>query len=214
MPTTFEEIQDEKASGEAERKDGKPGEIFAEIGDGDTFESLREKYDDLEDFLTSFPRRGQEPSDPIPPVGETPGIEFPEFDFDIDQANQTQLLRAMTELTQVMSNAQVAMLDRLNTIAQFTRPEEVVTVSGANVNTEADTPTEVISQSVDTRKIYLRASPNNIDDIYLGDDQVEPQKGWVLRPGETLMIRLNFVQQSLYMASETENQVIQILGVF
>lgn len=210
MPQTFEDAQKESAEERPEDR----GDIFSESTTVSSEESLVERFRDIRDILTID---GKEDVT-VAPTEPSEGIEFPEFDIDLSELDTAGLLKTLIteqrDLLQVLIETQITSLERINTMTQFVSPATTITVSGADVTTEEDVATKVIQESVPTRKIFLRASPTNTSDIYLGDGQVEPQKGWVLRAGETLMIPMDYRNQDLYMASEETGQVIQLMGVF
>lgn len=195
MPRTFEEAQEEKAEERAEEG------YFSESPIRFQGSDLLGRFRDFVDDLVPFPEPGQIPD--LPGGGDgLPGI-----DIDIDQASQRELLA-------LIAQAQLFALQRLNTITQFVSPPSTVTVSGTNVIDDADEPQQVIEQSVPTRLLHIRADPENTEDIYFGDSDVEPQSGFVLRPGEARLMQIDYRNESLYMASESEDQVVQLLGVF
>lgn len=147
------------------------------------------------------------------------------FDFELESLSRNDLLVVIAEsmrnnllMNKLLVEQSNVQLSLLNDIANGVLPNTAVTVSGTNSIDDANAAQPIIpdskNQDVPTRVLWVRASPGNNDDIFIGDDSVDPDDGFVLRPGESTQIEVDFRSQLLYMASGTEDQVVQLLGVF
>jgi hypothetical protein len=143
--------------------------------------------------------------------------------FDYSNATPIQEATLKANLAQSLAlkgilEAQVTSATIQDSIASSVEPPAGITISGTNEIADADAPQTVVPQATDreipVRKLYLRASPDNEADIYFGDDQVAPEAGFVLTPGEAEVFPLDFRESSLYMASSEEGPEIQLMGVF
>lgn len=199
MPKTFEEAQEE----EAEER-GEVGEIFQESPLKFEGLGLIERFEQVESFLRSFPR--DRPDIPEPPGAPGTGDGLPDIDIDLEEVSQKQLLALLIQV-------QLSQTQRLNQILQYVSPPTTITVSGIEVLDDADEAHQIIPQSVPTRRIYIRADPQNTAHIWIGDDQVEPQSGFQLRKGEWMSPEIDYRNVPLYATSEEDDQLVQLLGV-
>lgn len=167
--------------------------------------------------VKTFIDTGQLPGeDVIDDPGE--GLEIPQIDIDLSELSQRDLLQSLVEFQQVQSNTMVSMLSTLIDIFASVRGNRTITIIGAEAIDQQDIPEEVISQSspqdsVLTRTLWLRASNDNNAPVAFGDDQVDPDRAFVLNKGEVIKLDIDIGRIDLYMASETAGQEIQIMGL-
>lgn len=147
------------------------------------------------------------------------------MDLDLSQLDSRELLAVIAEssrvnsvLNNVIMEQSITQLSVLNDIATAVEPAASVTVSGINSVSRAGVPEPVVPRSdevtVATRRLWIRASPRNSDDMYFGDDKITPGNGFVLRPGESRDVQLDFRDSILWMASNTKGDEVQLYGVF
>lgn len=146
-------------------------------------------------------------------------------DIDYTQLGQTESMRLMAQSNALIATQMRALIETftsslvfLDDIATAVEPAAGITVSGSNDTSDPGVPEPVIPQSdsntIPTRNLFIRASDTNSENIYFGDDAVSPSDGFMLRPGESHSISLDFRDSVLYMASSEEGQEIQLMGVF
>jgi len=127
-------------------------------------------------------------------------------------------LHIATSYMQVQSEAQINQLSALASIMQAVQAPSSITVSGSNAINKTDEAEAVIpqskSQSIPTRTLFIRADPDNTDDLYFGDDTIQPDNGWMLHPGESIIIDFDLRDSVLYYASSTTGQAVDLIGVF
>lgn len=120
-------------------------------------------------------------------------------------------------LLEVIARVNIAQLSAMFDIADAVEPLTSITVSGVNAIDNADAEEPVVPESDDeeipTRTLFMRASEDNTDKIYIGDDKVEPDSGLVLGPGEFYVAETDLRAEELYMASGTAGVTIQLLGM-
>lgn len=145
-------------------------------------------------------------------------------EVSLEELGQEGLLRVIaragvlaTQLMSVGMSTQVSKLEALLSIATAVEPGRLITVTGRNVIEQADTPEPVIPQSnntdVPTRTVWIRADPQNQNNIAFGDDEIDPEDGFYLTPGESIVWELDFREDQLYMASEESGDAVRILGM-
>jgi len=143
---------------------------------------------------------------------------------DTTDLSQVGALRFISEVMQVIATIELVQLETLvqsvsvqSDIASDVAPAVGITVSGVNEINKKDNPEAVIpnSQNTDipTDTLHIRASSDNTDPIYFGDEVVDPGRGFILNPGESWEVSMDFRDDQLYMASETAGQKVQLLGV-
>lgn len=201
MARTFEQAKEEKAVEQGEQRPNfEGGDWFPEVSGGEIDGSLlAERFEGITDILRGFP--GEVP-------GEAPDrVQVP----DLEGLDTPGLLRVIAQTLIETLNQQID-------IANFVSPPSTITVSGTtSIDDDNEAQLVVPSSSgsnIPTRVLFIRNDPSNSDSIYFGDNQVQPQDGFVLEIGEWRAIPLNLAEDDFYMASETENQVVQLLGVF
>lgn len=123
----------------------------------------------------------------------------------------------LAERLDVLNDIQLEALQALFDIVSFTSPFTRITVSGTNEIEDPDTAELVVPQSdttsIHTRILFMRAAADNTDEIAIGDDGTEPDTGYVLDNGDVLVLNIDLRDETLWMASETDGQVIELLGL-
>lgn len=204
MPRTFENAVRERAEERGEEIPSfERGEWFPEVSgelDGDL---LAERFADIVDILRAVP--GEGPVVPAPDVPDRVGAP------DLEGLNETGLLQVIAQTLIEQLNVQID-------VANAVEPPTAITVSGTNAIDQAEEAELVVPQSdssnIPTRTLFIRNDINNSSSIFFGDDEVQPQDGFVLVVGEWISIPFDLRQNQLWMASEEADQVVQLLGVF
>lgn len=175
--------------------------------------SLEERWEAVKTFIQEGRIREEDPG--------VPGIDIPEVPgegVDLSELNQSELLQLLIETVRVQTNTNISMLSTMFDIYASVRESRGITIIGAEIIRQQDVPQEVISQdspddSVLTRELFIRADDSNTASIAFGDDQVQPQSAFVLNKGEVVRLPVDIGRLDLYMASEEEDQIIQLLGL-
>lgn len=147
------------------------------------------------------------------------------FEIDLSDADQLELLQVIAEtnrisaaLNNLIMEQSISQLVMLNDIATAVEPPAGVTVSGFNDIDDVNEPQPVIPNSLETtvpvKTLWLRALPENNENIYLGDDVHDPANGYMIRPGESISIELDFRDDNLWMSSPEEGAGVMLLGWF
>lgn len=122
-----------------------------------------------------------------------------------------------TKLMQVMSEGMLQNVSANVSVLENVRPYSNITVSGKTEIKDAGEPQAVIPEAenteIPTRTLFIRSDPDNSDKIYFGDDEVQPEEGYVLTPGEAINIDVDFRNDSLWCASATEGEELMLIGV-
>jgi len=197
--------------------------------------SVEEKVEELRTILAASPgklarRRGSLPQDPherLNPIrlrlGELDGI-LEGLRTELNQAETSQDF--LSNIAQsnlfissnlgVLASTQVEMLDSIFTIMQYLSPFDQMTVSGTNEIEDADTAEPVVPDSDDTsiptKTLFVKSSAANNDTIALGDDSTDPENGWILYPNDHVVLNMDLRREVLWMASDTEDQVVELMG--
>ena len=115
------------------------------------------------------------------------------------------------------SQVNVNQLQALFDILSSVEPVNNITVSGRNAIDNAGQPQPVVPESdntdIPTRHLLVQSSEGNNEKISFGDDEVDPQNGFVLSPGNNIMVPMDLRETELYMASEEEGAEIGLLGM-
>lgn len=126
--------------------------------------------------------------------------------------------RMSASILGVMLENQVDTLLELSYIREAVEPNFNLNVSGVAATEEPGEPVPVIPDSDDrsfnVRRLFVRAMPYNSYPLYFGDDGVSPQSGFILQPGEYIILNIDFRDTTIYMASEESGQEVGIMGVF
>lgn len=126
-------------------------------------------------------------------------------------------INSAAQLLQVVSTAETAQLATLFDIDTEVSPSSTIVVTGNNAVDTAEEPEPVVQESnntgIPTRELILKADEDNQDPLAFGDDQVDPDNAFLLKPGESTVINHNIAQTVLYFTSETEGDQLQILGL-
>lgn len=134
------------------------------------------------------------------------------------QRVMAQSMIAQTNAIRGLLEAQITSATIQDSIATAVEPPSAITISGTNEIAKSDTPQSVVpnteDRSIPVRELMIRADEDNSAPIYFGDDDISPEDGFMLRPGESESFELDFRDSSLYMAGANEGDEIQLLGVF
>lgn len=209
-PVSYEEATEEKADRDLGDPEPEP-EFDPDIRTKsveDIFEGLETIVEAVPDWLE--PGEGVDELD-RPDVGGRRG----QLDLGIDVAGLGQL--DTQGLLEVIARVSVAQLATLFDIADAVEPFSNVTISGVNAIDDPDTAEPVVPQSdsedIPTRVLFIRASTQNNKKLYLGDDEVQPQSGYMLGPGEFITWELDLRGEEIYMAAGESGERVQLLGM-
>lgn len=121
------------------------------------------------------------------------------------------------EQLNVLTSTQIDSLSALFDIVGAVEPFSRITVSGTNDIDDVDTAEPVVPDSdevsIFTRILFVKSSDSNTDTIAIGDDETQPDNGWVLDPGENLVLSIDLRDETLWMASETSGVTVELLGL-
>lgn len=146
-------------------------------------------------------------------------------EINLQQRTDSELLQFIGQTNLIKANASVATLETLITSAVFlddiataVEPPSTISISGINdIGNNPEVADVVIPESEDRefpiRKIVLRASRQNKKDIYFGDDDISPEAGFKLSPGESIELDLDFRDDTLYMAGEERTDEVSFMGL-
>lgn len=207
MPESYEEATEERAGEDLGDPEPEP-ETDANIS-----------TDDLKDRFSDVGSRVEEVPDWLKPESSQRDIgddsRRSEYGIDISLGNLDSLDTA--GLLEVLARINVAQLAAMFDIADAVEPFQSITVSGVNAINDAGVPEPVVpesdQQAIPTRSLFMRADENNDNKIYIGDDEVAPNTGLVLAPGEFYVMESDLRAEELYMASDESGQTIQLLGL-
>lgn len=232
-PQTFEEARRDWS----EEREEEGEEPFYALEDEGFFDEapLEEQVEALKTIIRASPedlarRRGTAPISPgdrVSPLqlrlGELDGI-LAELRDDLESATSTndflnniaQSNLFISERLGVLASTQVEMLEGIFDLVNYISPFDQLTVSGTNEIEDAGTAEPVVPESdntnIPTKALFIKADADNKDTIAIGDDETDPQVGWVLHPNEHLILNMDLRQEIVYMASDTEDQVVELLG--
>lgn len=220
-----EETQEETPE-EEEHLEGEPNRGVPETeGLEAPEESIEEQFEDIEDFTVTVPDFLTTGTDDrnvtLPGPGGRRGRGGDDDDSPIDTDPQ-RLIEIIpdagnTELLQIIARVEVANLVTLLDIADYLSPLSNITVSGSNAVDDANQTQPVVPNSdqveIPTRKIYVKANTNNRKPIAFGDDQSDPDSGFILSPGESIIVDMDLRGEPLYMSSEESGQEIELMGL-
>jgi len=210
MPESYEQAVDEQAA----RDDSDPGpeeELFDADVEVKTVEELKNGLKSTVETVPDFLKPEVDRRDPNRP--ELPGFESPDFDFDLGELDTF----STNKLLQILVQIEVVQLETLFNISDSVEPFNSITVSGTNAIDDANTAEPVVPKSDDeqipTRELMIRSDPENDEQVYFGDDEVRPNSGFVLLPGEMITLETDLRAEELYMASSESGEQVQLLGV-
>lgn len=242
MVRTFGERQKERSKEEAEDKEGEDLEFWQRSEtnySGRTLEQMAEQFpnvivptpDELQpDGITDRQKRragdtaglaGQVAAD----LGRDPQQLSNELkNIDVDELSGTALERVSAQmdiytvqLLRTMLNTQVSMLQAMVDTADAVEPPQALVFDGQNTVDNAGEPQPLVpnsdDQGIETKTIYVRAETSNTDPIYIGDDSVDPESGFILKPGESWELRINLSNDIYHMTGDTEGDGVRLLGV-
>jgi len=150
---------------------------------------------------------------------------------DLGNLNQRQLLQVIAQaqrgnlqanrtLATIQLQQSQTMVDQLQSLFDIltsVEPLFSITVSGTNTIDQAGVPQPAVPDSnnisIPTRRLIIKSSDSNNDDIAFGDDEVNPASGFLLSPGENISLPMDLRETALWMASNTVGEKIEILGV-
>lgn len=146
-------------------------------------------------------------------------------EIDLDALDEMELMRFMANMELIQANASVASLENgltssvfLDDIASAVESPSTITINGINdTGRNPSDPSTVIpdteGREFPATTMFMRASRENTDRIYFGDDDISPQSGFVLAPGESMVFTMDFRDDSLYMASDDRGQEVSYIGL-
>lgn len=174
-------------------------------------------------------RRVGESSDLLQQLLEQTNLNLDEIseninNIDLDGMGQNGLLQVIAQmqinnfqLFQAMLNTQVSTLSSTIDIADAVEPPRAITVSGVNSISNAGQAEPLVPQSnnteILTRQLFIRADENNSSEIYIGDDEVSPDEGFMLKPGESWELPIDLRDDAYWMAGDEAGDSVQLLGV-
>jgi len=226
---TLDEAKEEtqkETDEEEEHLEGEPNRGVSETeGPEAPDKSLEEVFEDVENFTITPPdflKSGVEDrDDTFPGTGGRRGEGGDDGDGPLE-TDPRDLIRLIpgadeAELLEIIARVNVANFITNLDIADYLSPLSDITVSGTNAISSANQPEPVVpnSDSVDipTRKIFIKANTNNKKPIAFGDDQSDPDSGFILGPGESIVVGLDLRGEPIYMSSERSGQEIEVLGM-
>lgn len=146
-------------------------------------------------------------------------------DIDLSELEGDELTRFIAQVNLAQANATVASLETLITkavflddIASAVEAPSTISVNGINdTGSDPEVVTEVIPESEEREfpvtRIIVRSSRTNKGEIFFGDDDISPDAGFVLGPGETYTFDLDFRDATLYMVSDDPGQEVSFMGL-
>lgn len=236
-PVTFKESQEEGQSNKDARDRYRELVQLDDLSSIDDSEKFSEFLKDISSILSSTPSRfiegfkeSEPPEDRDQRVGDIQAIidalgsQFEGVEGDLANLDQSGLLldiarsnrvilQSMTSLLQINTELLSAQFDTLESV----EPYRQITVSGVNIIENENETVPVVPESEDidipSRTLFIKASTNNKGEITIGDDEVEPQNGWILRAGEYIVIDDDLSAEVMYMAGNREGDAVELLGV-
>lgn len=215
MPIDYDEAVKEKQKETPEAEEHLRGfvnyaqEVDSEF-DGETLEEVGERVRDLLGVNPEFIQAGAELPRANQPIQRRPG-QLPNFNFDLSELDQRDLM-------EVIARILIAQVAAIFDIADAVEPLRGVSVSGTNALENANQAEEVVpgssGRNVPTRALFLKASDDNNVPIYIGDDAIEPENGWKLDRGQSIVLETDLREATLFMAADEDGQEIEILGLF
>lgn len=205
MVETFEEAVQKSRQRRREQLDDSG--IFQESEFELEGETIEEKWNDIRDLVIApqFDPGGQG-TDRRPNPADDPA-----FNVDLGSLDNLGLL-------EVIARAAIATLSTMQDVAAASEPATTLTISGSEITEAPNEPQAILGgeagRDVPTRTLFLRAASDNRTSVAFGDDAVAPNNGFMLRPGESLAIGMDFAFTSLYMASEEKGEIVHMLGVY
>lgn len=150
-------------------------------------------------------------------------IDEAQTNLDLDDASQllqliASFLQTQNQLLGVIANTNVSQLENIIAISNDVKPATLISVSGREVIDDPDTSQPVVPESdttdIPTNTLFIRADENNSTPIAIGDDDVDPDDGFILKPGEAQEVSIDLRDEQLFMASETDGDAVRLLGLF
>lgn len=187
----------------------------------DRFDSRQQRRSDVVDSIVSNIRLSIEEDLGIDNLGESiRGLN----EIDLSQAEpEIEVMRIIAESARINATVNAARLQNditvvslLNEMLSAVEPAFGIATYGLN-EIDQDAPQPVVPRSdevdIPTKNVVVRAMPDNQDPIYIGDDQVEPEAGFILRPGEWRKFHIDIRDQELFMAAEQTQNRVSIIGL-
>lgn len=214
MPTSYEEAVKDKQKETPEGEEHLRGFVnyapeFRGQFDGERLSEAAEKARDILGINPGFIQPGTEGPRGQEPITRRPAGP-PTLDIDLSELDQRGLL-------EVIARILIAQTAATFDVADAVEPFRGISVSGTNVIEEADEAEEVVPGSsgsnIPTRLLMMKASDDNDNPIYIGDDDIEPDNGWKLERGQSLTISTDLREATLYMTAEEDGELIELLGL-
>lgn len=208
-------------------------ELPWEFGDG----SLKERAKEFLDFLISTPKEInvdakekaiEQTEDVVLDIDERRDGLIPDFqnlfETDLDALDKKGLLkfiaesmRALNKQTSIQNETLLNILKNNQIISRSVEPFSTITVSGTNSIDDADTVQPVIPESdnisVPTRALFIKSDDDNTAEIAVGDDNIDPDDGFILQRGQFIFVEMDLRETVLYMSSSEAGQTVEILGL-
>jgi hypothetical protein len=214
MPETYEDAVDRKQEETPEEEEHLEG--FVNVADEFTDEAREQVEEEVEDISVTIPdflKPGRDVGGDVPePDRNDPRGEFG-LDIDLDELQNLDT----PALLQIIARIELAQLSTLIDMSNYMEPYNNITVSGNNAIDDDNSVQPLVPQSdttdIQTRVLFVRADEDNNDTVVIGDSKSKPESGFILGPGEVFWVEADLRGETLYMSSETEGQVVQLLGM-
>lgn len=219
MPKSYEEAVEETQESLSQDEEHMRGLVNRAIEQGMEFdgETLEEKFKELIDISVVPPDYlsggdTETPFDPTdPPEIPDPSIDLGQIEAILQSGNQAQILGAMGRIL-------LGIFSLTADIADDMSPSTRITVSGTNAITQADRAEPIVPESdnelIPTRWLFVKSSADNSHPIAIGDDDADPDSGFVLNPGDSIKLEADLRREEYYMACSESGEEVQLLGGF
>lgn len=125
--------------------------------------------------------------------------------------------QATAQFTQQIAGIGQANFEVNKRILRNAQPISRITISGTATIQDANSTTLVVPESDEnstpTRQLLIRSSVANTTRLFFGDDEVSPEAGFSLQPGEAQSLPIDLREEDLYVAADEANQVVELIGV-
>lgn len=232
-PVTLEEVEEERNK-EKHREGHTEGQAAIEtFGDGRA-ETLEEVFETVETFLTIGPPQFiGVPEDEREQIVGRLGEGLQQVDISVQsleeilQNNQKEILARILQeqvntslIIRLGVQTQILQLQALFDILGSVEPFGRIVLSGTNQieSDEVDNAVPVVEDADEidiprTRLILIKAGDDNNGSIAFGDNDVDPDDGFILDAGENFHLAFNMAEDTLWMAGDSAGDTVEILGV-
>jgi len=236
-PLTFDKVSEEENKRQHEEGHKDKFQYSVEGASLDNLVSLQEMYGDVADILTTspsrfvegfnkvgLPQKRQENINQFGALIEVLQNQFGELSGDLSSLDQKGLLldiarsnRLFLQFMSTLLQTNVEMLSAQYDTLSAVEPFSQIVVSGLNTIENENEVAPVVPESdtveIPSRTVFIKASPKNDGVIALGDDEVSPQDGWILRKGEYIVIDDDLGAEEIYMSGNEAGDSVELLGV-